>query len=251
MCTKQINAESSKWLQVLTSKRQLWDRGRAVPQKQSSQRSKCQRRHSSSGSGLTRGSISLWCGYVQKWTIKTSLFCLCFGALFVGSMRQYVGPITSLFNVSQWNVSGQHSVVAGQVTLSSLTKFRLLWVPCNPTPERSSQVSQDCCKCIAWMPIAIYIYIAARVQLMAGIKRKASFVWNRKQWQFIAMHEIDTRALSDDWKLWEKMAGWLCNVGEMHIYIRARTAGETKCCIEETAQLNLQQKNVRAEKLKV
>jgi len=31
----------------------------------------------------------------------------------------------------------------------------------------------------------------------------------------------------------------------------ARTAGETKCCIEETAQLNLQQKNVRAEKLKV
>ena len=44
----------------------------------------------SSGNGLTRGNTSLWCGYVLKWTVKTSLLCLCFGALFVGSMRYHI-----------------------------------------------------------------------------------------------------------------------------------------------------------------
>jgi len=51
---------------------------------------------------------------------QDSLLCLLFGALFVGSMRlEYAGSKTSLYNVSQWNVSGQHSVVSGQVTLWS------------------------------------------------------------------------------------------------------------------------------------
>ena len=49
-----------------------------------------------------------------KWMTKTSLLCLCFGVLFFGSTRlEYAGSKISLYNVSQWNVSGQHSVVAG------------------------------------------------------------------------------------------------------------------------------------------
>lgn len=80
-----------------------------------------------SGNRLTRGSISLWCGYVLKWLIKTSLLYLCFGALFVGSTRlDYAGSTTSLHNVSQRNMSDRHSVVADQVTLWS-DKSRLLW----------------------------------------------------------------------------------------------------------------------------
>jgi len=44
--------ENKNWLQVLASKRQLWDRGRAVRWKQGSWKGKCQRRCSTSGNGL-------------------------------------------------------------------------------------------------------------------------------------------------------------------------------------------------------
>ena len=102
---------------MLASKRQQWDRGRAVSWKQGSRKGKYQRRHSTSGNGLTSGSISLWHGYVLKWTIKTSVLVYTYAlarALFVGSTRlEYAGSKMSLYNVSQWNVSGQHSVVAG------------------------------------------------------------------------------------------------------------------------------------------
>ena len=58
-----------------------------APQKRSSRKGKCKRRRSTSGNGVTRGSTSLWRGYMLKWTVKTSLLCLRFGALFVGSTR--------------------------------------------------------------------------------------------------------------------------------------------------------------------
>ena len=80
---------------MLASERQLWDQARVTPWKRSSWKGKCQRRHSTSGNGLIRGSISLWHGYVLKWMTKTSLLCLRFGA-FVSSMGQeYVGSKTS------------------------------------------------------------------------------------------------------------------------------------------------------------
>ena len=86
------NAESSKWLQALASERQLWNRAWAAPWKRSSRKGKCQRTLSKSGNRPTRRSISRWHGYVLKWTIKTSLLCLCFSALFVGGMRlEYAG----------------------------------------------------------------------------------------------------------------------------------------------------------------
>ena len=149
------------------NERELWDQAWAVHQKRGSQKGKCQRRRSTSGNGLTRGSISLWlwhAGYMLKWTIKASHLCLHFGALFVGSMRlEYAGPKTSpghgpivqatikratsptmptvshtirlwctcvlshviVYTVRyyctmyQWSVSGQHSAMAGQVTVWS------------------------------------------------------------------------------------------------------------------------------------
>ena len=160
-------------------------------------------------------------------------------------MRLYVGPITSLFNgISMKCVrptfSGGRS---SYIVISNKVQAVMNSLQSNSWKEFTSIARLLQMHC---MNANIY-YIAARVQLMAGIKRKASFVWSRKQWQYIAMHEIDTRALSDDWKLRGKnfKAGWLYNIGEMHICIRARTAGATKCCIEETAQLNLQWKNVR------
>ena len=93
-CVKK--ADTSKWLQALTSERRLWDRARAAPRKRSSRKGKCQRRCFTSGNGLTRENISLWRGYVLTWTIKISLLCLCSGVLFVGSTRlEYAGPKTS------------------------------------------------------------------------------------------------------------------------------------------------------------
>jgi len=146
---------------------ELWDQAQAVHRKWSSQKGKRQRRRSTSGNGLTRGSNSLWlwhAGYALKWTIKASHLCLRFGGLFVGSTRlEYAGPKTSsghgpivqatikratsptmptvshtkwpwcncvlshviVYTVRyyctmyQWNVSGQHSVMAGQITVWS------------------------------------------------------------------------------------------------------------------------------------
>ena len=48
---------------------------------------KCWRRRSSSSNELTRGSISLWCGYVLIWTTKTGPSCRRFGVLFVESTK--------------------------------------------------------------------------------------------------------------------------------------------------------------------
>ena len=164
------------------NERELWDQARVAPRKRGSRKGKYQRRHSTSGNGLTRGSISLWlwhAGYVPKWAIKASHLCLHFGVLFVSSMRlEYAGPKTSpghgpivqatikqatsptmptvshtkrlwctcvlshviVYTVHyyctmyQWSVSGQHSVMAGQVTVWS-DKVQAVWNsyfhPCN------------------------------------------------------------------------------------------------------------------------
>ena len=89
------------------NERELWDQARAAPRKQGSRKGKCQRRCSTSGYGLTRGSISLWlwhAGYALKWTIKASHLSLCFGALFVGSTR--LGPQN--FSRAWTNSSSNH-----------------------------------------------------------------------------------------------------------------------------------------------
>ena len=73
-------------------KTMLWDRARAALQKVNNRKGKHQRRRFSSGKELMKRNISLWGGYMLKWTIKTSLLCLRFGVLFVGNMRiKYVG----------------------------------------------------------------------------------------------------------------------------------------------------------------
>ena len=103
----------------LVSETQLWDR--AMARKRSDRKGKCRRRRSSSGNGLTRGSISLWCGYVLIWTTKTGPLCRRFGVLFVestklrcvgsktppghGSMvlatiRQAISPITPIYAIN-------------------------------------------------------------------------------------------------------------------------------------------------------
>ena len=114
---------------MLTSERQLWGLRSSGASKTKQLKSKCQRRCSTSGNRVRTGSISQWRGYVLKWMIKTSLLCLCFGVLFVGSTRlEYAGSTAPLYNVPQWNMSDRHSVAAGQVTCTLWPeKFRLLW----------------------------------------------------------------------------------------------------------------------------
>ena len=133
------------------NERELWDQARAAPRKQGSRKGKCQRRCSTSGYGLTRGSISLWlwhAGYALKWMIKASHLSLCFGALFVGSTR--LGPqnfsrawtnsssnhITS--NVTDHANSEPHKVA--MMYLCTFTRYCYMYVS-GPHSAMASQVT--------------------------------------------------------------------------------------------------------------
>ena len=78
-----------------------------------------------------RGRISLWHGYVLKWMIKTSLLCLRFGALFVGSMRlEYVGSKTSPgqgWMVQVIYVYASEYCPGGQYSLVNNVQGDILW----------------------------------------------------------------------------------------------------------------------------